>query len=392
MTATLPRVVVIGAGFTGAATAHDLALRGFQVTVVERGEITSGTSGRCHCLLHSGGRYCVKDQEAASECIDENFILRKIMPDVLELNDGLFVAFDEADLVFQEKFVQGCESCHIPFQVLTRQQTLALEPNLTPTLLGAVRVPDGVFEALRFALTFLSTARKNGAQVFTYHQVVDLLRDGTGTVAGVRVVDRARREMKDIPADIVVNATGPWVGEITALAGIAVPIVPTPGVMISLNKRVCNLVINKMNKPSDGDIIVPQRQSSLIGTTSWVTESADYIPIPQDHVKLMRERGAAMSPILGQAQMRGAFAVARPLIGSASAGDARELSRTFECFDHAKQGIEGFVTITGGKATTARAMAEKTVDIVCRKLGIDVPCRTKDTPLISYRRYYAQAA
>ena len=62
-----PHAIIIGAGFTGCATAHDLALRGFQVTVLERGEIASGTSGRTHGLLHSGGRYCVTDQEAAIE-------------------------------------------------------------------------------------------------------------------------------------------------------------------------------------------------------------------------------------------------------------------------------------------------------------------------------------
>jgi glycerol-3-phosphate dehydrogenase len=78
-----PQVIVIGAGSTGAATAHDLALRGLRVTVIERGEVASGTTGRNHCLLHSGGRYCVKDQESALESIEENMILRSIMPTCL---------------------------------------------------------------------------------------------------------------------------------------------------------------------------------------------------------------------------------------------------------------------------------------------------------------------
>jgi len=69
-----PHVIVIGAGFTGVATAHDLALRGCDVTVVERGDLCNGTSGRTHGLLHSGGRYAVKDKESAIECIDENMI------------------------------------------------------------------------------------------------------------------------------------------------------------------------------------------------------------------------------------------------------------------------------------------------------------------------------
>ena len=87
-----PHVIVIGAGFTGVAVAHDLALRGLDVTVIERGPIVNGTSGRTHGLLHCGGRYCVKDQESAIECIEENLILKKIVPEVIEPNGGLFVA------------------------------------------------------------------------------------------------------------------------------------------------------------------------------------------------------------------------------------------------------------------------------------------------------------
>src|SRR3989304_7068746 len=103
-----PHVIIVDAGSTGAATAHDLALRGLKVTVIERGEIASGTTGRNHCLLHSGGRYAVKDREGAIECIEENLILRRIMPDVLELNDGLFVATNESDRAFKTTFLEGC--------------------------------------------------------------------------------------------------------------------------------------------------------------------------------------------------------------------------------------------------------------------------------------------
>lgn len=379
--------IIIGAGSTGAATAHDLALRGLKVIVVERGEIASGTTGRCHCLLHSGGRYCMKDQEAGIECIDENMILRRIMPDAFELNDGLFVALTEDDLEHKDPFIAGCEACHIPYEELTREQALAVEPNLNPQALTAIRVPDGVFEALRFCLSFLATAKRNGAEVYPYTEVLGLLSDGQGDIKGVHVRDRTSGQTYDIEGDIVVSATGPWAGDIAAMAGVSVPVQPTPGVMVSMNARVCNLVINRLNKPADGDIIVPQRQTSIIGTTSWPVEHADYIPVPEDHVQLMLEKGAELVPAIHEAHMRGVFAVARPLIAAAGVNE-RELSRTFECFDHTRDGVEGFVTITGGKATTARAMAEKTADVVCRKLGLDAPCRTRETVLASYREYY----
>jgi glycerol-3-phosphate dehydrogenase len=386
---TKPVAIVIGGGSTGSATAHDLTLRGFKVILVERGEIASGTTGRCHCLLHSGGRYCVKDQEAGFECIDENMVLRKIMPEALELNDGLFIGITDSDVDYKDKFIAGCEACHIPWEELTPQQGLAMEPNLNPKLKVAIRVPDGVFEALRFCLSFLATAKKNGAEIHPYTEVLDLLSNGQGRIKGVHVRDRTSGRVYDIEGDIVVNATGPWVGEIAAMAGASVPIQPTPGVMVSMNQRVVNMVVNRLNKSSDGDIIVPQRQTSIIGTTSWPVDHADYIPVPEDHVQMMLEKGAELAPSIRQAQMRGVFAVARPLIGSADAADGRELSRTFECFDHAKRdGVAGLVTITGGKATTARAMAEKTADVVCSKLSIDAPCRTRDTVLVSYREYY----
>ena len=136
-----PHVVIIGAGFTGIATAHDLALRGFDVTVIDRGDICNGTSGRTHGLLHSGGRYAVKDQESAIECIDENMILRKIVPDVIEPNGGLFIAIDEGDLQYGECFIAGCEACHIPLEEFTPQEALKLEPNINPNLDGASSFP-----------------------------------------------------------------------------------------------------------------------------------------------------------------------------------------------------------------------------------------------------------
>ena len=72
-----------------------------------------------------------------------------------------------------------------------------------------------------------------------------------------------------------------------------------------------------------------------------------------------------------------------------TADTGRELSRTFKCFDHADEGVEGFVTITGGKATTLRGMAEAAADVVVQKLGLDAPCRTREVELLPFEAYYA---
>ncbi len=381
-----PQAIVIGAGFTGTATAHDLALRGFDVTVIERGDLCNGTSGRTHGLLHSGGRYAVSDQEAAIECIDENVILRKIAPQVIEPSGGLFIALDESDLEYGETFIEGCEACHIPLEEIKPKEALQLEPNINPKLLTAFLIPDATFDPLRLALSFAATAKKNGAKFRTYTEAKGLLLDGQGNAAGVKVTDRRSDSPIELRADIVVNATGAWAGEITEMAGATVPVKPTPGVMVAYDQRLVQHAINRLNKPGDGDIVLPQRRMVVVGTTSFSIDDLDYVPVIEEHVKLMLERGSALVPGIAQANVRGKYMATRPLIG---AGEGRSAARTFKCYDHKEtDNVDGLVTITGGKATTLRAMAEKTADVVCAKLGLNVACATKELPLLSYRQYY----
>jgi glycerol-3-phosphate dehydrogenase len=383
-----PTALVIGAGSTGAATAHDLALRGFAVTVVERGEIASGTTGRNHGLLHSGGRYAVNDPESAAECIAERDILARIAPEILELNGGLFVAVDEIGLAFREPFLEACSRSCIPTRVLSAAEARDLEPAISEHVLAAIEVPDGVFDPLHVCLAFLATAIANGAIVSPYTEVEELITRGS-CVEGAVVRDRRTRDRRLINADLVINAAGPWAGRIAAMAGVDVPIVPTAGVMVAVGGRSVDRVVSRLGKPSDGDIVVPQRNSMVIGTSSWPVEDPDDIVIPPEHVALMFERGGELVPSVRTQPGRGVFAAARPLVGrKGDATPGRDLSRTFECFDHAADGVQGFITISGGKTTTARAMAEKSADIACAKLGLRVPCRTAALPLHSYRDYF----
>lgn len=381
--------VIIGGGGTGAALAHDLALRGLKVTLVERGEVTSGTTGRHHGLLHSGARYSVKDQESARECIEENVILREIAPGSFEENDGLFVAVTEEDVEYSHRFMEGCAECEIPTQRLTKEEALRLEPLLSPDLILAVRIPDASFDALRLPLRFLATAKQNGTSVKTFTEVTEILKDGS-TVTGIKVRDHRSGQEYTIKADIVINAAGPWSGKVADMVGVEVPIRPSPGVMLALRGRLCNMVVNRMTPSGDGDIVVPQRGLSVVGTSSWVVDDPDDLGLPEEHIEAMYREGSKMIPAVKQAPFRAAWAAARPLIGprAADADTGRELSRTFKCFDHIDEGVEGFVTITGGKATTLRGMAETTADVVVKKLGIEAPCRTRETVLLPHTAYY----
>ena len=387
---TPAHVLIVGGGGTGGALAHDLALRGLRVTLVERGEFTSGTTGRHHGLLHSGARYAVNDQESAIECIEENRILRTIAPGSFEENDGLFVAITDEDMEYLPALVAGCEATGIPAQQLTPEEALRLEPMLNPALKAAIRVPDATMDAMRMPMRFFATAKANGARLLNYVEVTGMLMHA-GVVSGVAVRDHVTERDAEIHADVVVNATGPWSEKVARLAEVDVPISPSPGVMLAVRGRLCNMVVNHLHRSGDGDIVVPQRGLSVIGTSSWKVDVPDELDVPADHVQRMVEEGSKLIPAVRDAEFRAAWSAARPLIGSKEDADSgRELSRTFKTIDHAETDqLEGFVTITGGKGTTLRGMAELCADVICRKLGVDAGCRTRDTVLLPHVAYYA---
>ena len=373
-----PHVVVIGAGSTGAAIAHDLALRGVRVTIVDRFGPAGGTTGHNQAQLHSGARYAVNDPVSARECIEENRILRTIMPDALELNDGLFIAVREDHLEYRERFLEACARCGIPTQEITPAQALKLEPLLNPKLLTAIRIPDGVFDPYRFTLSFLATARKNGATFMPFVEVIDL------DIKRGQVTTRSRSEgtTQTIGCDAVINATGPWAARLAEMAGIKIDLEPSAGVMATLDRRLCNMVINILAPPGDGDIIVPQRNTSILGTTSWLVADPDQISIPDGHVAQLLELADWMIPGASHAKVRGVMAAARPLIKDAQGG--RTASRMHRCYDHSQDDVPGFFSIIGGKTTTARHMAEDMSDMVCARLGVTNPCRTRTEQLLSH--------
>src|SRR5512132_3943574 len=186
------RVLVVGGGGTGAALAHDLVLRGVGVTLVERGELTSGTTGRHHGLLHSGARYAVNDPESAVECIAENRILRRSASGSFEENGGLFVALTDEDMDYLPRFLAGCAACGIPTRELTAAEALAVEPGLNPALKAAVWVPDATMEAMRLPPRFFATARRHGAQLRPFTEVTGLLTAGRAVTGATGPSNRPR--------------------------------------------------------------------------------------------------------------------------------------------------------------------------------------------------------
>ncbi len=375
-------VLVIGGGATGCGVLYDLAQRGFKCLQLERGALSMGTSGRFHGLVHSGGRYVTNDPEAAVECIEENIVLRKTMPHAIEDTGGLFVSTPWDSSEFADLFYQSCQKCGIPVQEISIAETLHREPLLNPKISHSFEVPDATIDTWEACRALVATAQEYGAETLTYHEVVDVLVN-KGKVTGVVANNTVTGEKVTIDCDLLVSATGAWGGQLAQMAGCDVTVYAGKGTMIAMNYRMINTVINRCLPPDDGDIIVPVRTVAIIGTTSVrVTDPDDYA-IEDWEVKLMMDQGEKLIPTFKKFRPLRAWAGVRPLYQEKSAGvDLRDVTRAYTLLDHEKRdGVGNFITITGGKWVTHRQMAERTVDLVCKKLGTERPCRTATTEL-----------
>lgn len=374
-------VLVIGGGATGTGVLRDLVMRGFDAILVEQRDITHGTTGRFHGLLHSGGRYVVKDPEAAVECIEENRVLRRIMPHCLEDTSGFFVVTPWDDEAYVPDFLEGCRKAGIPVEEVPVSEALRREPYLNPRISHVFEVPDASADAFLAAISTIESAREYGGRFLPYHQVETLIREGD-RVVGARCRDLVAGEDVVISADIVVNATGAWAGRVAATAGIEFVVQAGKGTMVAMNHRMLNTVVNRCKMPSDGDIIVPIHTVAVIGTTDEGVPDPEKFAVEPWEVERMLEEGEKLVPGISKMRVLRAWAGVRPLYQEEAAADTRDVTRAYALLDHAtRDGVEGFVTITGGKWCTFRQMAEVTVDAVCRKLGVDRPCRTHLEPL-----------
>ena len=376
-------VIIIGGGATGAGIARDCSLRGVRSLLLERSDISTGATGRNNGLLHSGARYAVTDHESAVECIRENMILRKIAAHCVEETDGLFISLPEDGLEYQSIFVEACRKAGIRADIIDPAEARRLEPSVNPALVGAVRVPDGAVDPFRLTSSNILDAKAHGAEIRTYTEVRELLRE-QDRIVGVRAYDHRAHCEVTFRAQVVINAGGIWGHGIAAKAGITVNMLPAKGALLIFGHRVNNMVLNRCRKPADADILVPGDTISLIGTTSSKIpyDQIDNMIITPDEVDILLREGEKLAPQLAQTRILRAYAGVRPLVASDDDPSGRTVSRGIVLLDHAQRdGLEGFITITGGKLMTYRLMAEWATDLVCKKLGIDAVCRTAEIPL-----------
>ena len=377
-------VLVVGGGATGGGVALDLALRGLRVMLVERADLTDGTSGRYHGLLHSGGRYAVRDPESATECIIENRILRRVTPHAIEDTGGFFVTTPDDDPAYADTWLAACRACGIDAEEMPVAMALRQEPALNPAISRAFRVPDASSDSFDILTALAAAVQSLGGTVHTYHQVVQLNVLG-GQVRGAVLRNARTGEETTVDTAMVVNAAGAWAGQVAALAGCPVTVRPSKGTMVAMAYRFVNTIINRCHKPGDGDILVPVGTVAVIGTTSVTVADPNDTSVEAWEVQRMLAEGEKMIPGFSQVRALRAWAGVRPLYEEGGATEGREVKRTFAVLDHAQRdGVRGLVTVVGGKFTTYRLMAERAADVVAAHLGVTKPCETRDFCISDY--------
>ncbi|QAU11624.1 FAD-dependent oxidoreductase [Halorubrum sp. BOL3-1] len=368
-----PTALVIGGGATGTGIARDLAIRGVDVTLVDRGGLGSGTSGRSHGLLHSGARYAEADPEGARECIEENRTLRRVAGACVRDTGGLFVRLTDDDPDYLEEKLAACEAVGIGTERLTEESVRDRVPGLASDVEEAFSVPDGVIYPSRLVAANAADAERHGATVRPHAPVEDVtVRDGgIGSVRVGGAVDAT------LTPDVAVNATGAWADAIGEMAGVDVGMAPSRGVMVSVEHDGLEPVLNRCRDPDDGDIVVPHDGEVVLGTTSVPVSDPDDYETADWEVERSVEECAAMLPAVADAPTVRTWWGVRPLYApDETEQDRRGISRGFTLLDHERDGAAGLYSVVGGKLTTYRRMAETTADEVCERLGVDAPCET----------------
>ncbi len=379
-------VIIIGGGATGVGLLRDLSMRGVTALLLEQGDLAHGTSSRFHGLLHSGARYAVKDPLSAAECAQENSILKRIASSCIVECGGWFVQMVEDDPEYTEDWLKKCAEASISVREISLQEAYAQEPLLRQEALRVFEVPDAAVDGFKLVWANAHSAIAYGGVYKSYHQVDKLVQEGN-RITGLCGRLLQTGEPFTASSEVVVNAAGAWAPELAATVGVTLDVVADKGTLLAFNHRLFQRVINRLRPPGDGDIFVPHESITVFGTTSGLVNSpGDNAPSVADVQKLIN-LGESLLPEIEHFRVIRAFAGVRPLYKETQsdtfpAEKGREVSRGFALLDHQEQGVEGFVSIVGGKFTTYRLMAERTADLVTLKLGKLMPCRTAEETIL----------
>ena len=387
-------VAVIGGGATGLGVAVDAASRGYKTALVEAHDFAKGTSSRSTKLVHGGVRYL--------EQLNFSLVMEALRERGIMYHNAPHLVSNLAFVVPRYKWWEG------PFygvgmklydalagklniaksKGLSREETIEAIPNVQQEdLIGGIMYHDGQFDDARMATTLARTAVEHGAAVANYTRVTDLIKQGE--IIGVRATDMETGDVREIPAKVVVNATGIFTDTIRKLDDPDVDevIEPAQGV---------HLVLDGSFQPGDNAIMVPHTDDGrvlfvipwhervVVGTTDTSMDEAELEPraLPEEVDFILRNAARYMQRDPSRKDVLSVFAGLRPLVHpGGKSSSTKSISRNHEVF----VSESGLVTICGGKWTTYRKMAQDAMSHVIEVGSLEPrTCVTEELRLHGY--------
>jgi glycerol-3-phosphate dehydrogenase len=399
-------VAVIGGGATGLGVALDAAARGFRVALLEAIDFAKGTSSRATKLVHGGVRYLAQGNVAlVREALHERGLLLANAPHLAQP-----IAFVMPSYRWWERGFYGAGLKVYDAlagrrglgdtQFLSPSQALALLPTLRREgLAGGVKYWDGQFDDARLAVALARTAQSQGACVVNHCAVTALLRDG-GRVRGVQAADAESGETFDVRAGCVINAAGVWVDGIRAMD--AEPGAAPREPMVAPSQGV-HLVVDREFLQSDHALLVPRTQDgrvlfavpwmgkTVLGTTDTPSDALALEPAAyaSEIEFILDEAGRYLTRSPTRADVRSVWVGLRPLVRPSDDEDTKSISREHTV----RVARSGLVTVTGGKWTTYRAMAEDVLErcFAAQLLAARPGSATAYLPLVGAPKHWAES-
>jgi len=414
-------VLIIGGGIYGAWTAWDAAQRGLSVALIEKGDFGGATSSNSLKIMHGGLRYLQHaDFKRMRESIRERSILLRVAPHLIHPlpclmptyghgvkgREALGIAMMMNDAMsFDRNGQLDDPQKHIPAgRIVSASEMRRLVPNVETKNLsgGALWYDCQNYNSERLLLSILHSASNAGAAMANYVEAVGFEKQANRIVAA-NVKDILTGETFSIRAKLIVNTCGPWVDLLlNRLDG------GKSRQQKFLPSKTMNLVIKRqlipeyavgvssqfefkdkdtiISKGSRALFIVPWRNYSMVGTTHlpFDGDASNFKITEEDiHVFMKELNGAYPAANLKRDDISFFYGGLLPMMPShGSHGDVRLVKHYTLCDHQQEDGREGFITVVGVKYTTARDVAEKTIDLVFKKLGQPPPpCRTHETPV-----------
>lgn len=389
-------VVVIGGGASGLGTALDAAARGYKTLLVEQSDFAKGTSSRSTKLVHGGVRYLAQgDISLVLEALQERGLLRQNAPHLVRNQSFVIPNYTWWTGPF---YTVGMKVYDMmagklglgPSEHITKEETLKAIPNISDKeLTGGVIYYDGQFDDARLAINLAQTFVENSGIAINYMKAVGLIKNAQQMISGVKLKDMESGEIYEVAAKVVVNATGVFADDILQMDNPeqAKTIKPSQGIHIVLDKSFLQGDSAIMiPKTSDGRVLfaVPWHGKVVVGTTDIPIDSPSLEPraLDEEIEFILSTASEYLKKVPKRSDVLSIFAGLRPL--AAPQGDeqnTKEISRSHKII----VALSGLVTITGGKWTTYRKMAEDTIDKAALIGGLpERACETKNMPIHGY--------